>query len=147
MPAETPPVELRRPARVGALVASVLFALVLVNWSWHLQPFRYTSDFYDVQAAREIHCEPEAMDAEDPLFILYTSGSTGKPKGVLHTTGGYLVYVALTHEAVFDLREDDVFFCAADLSSLESASPATYSMTMKISPCVVTTSSVGTTFG
>jgi acetyl-CoA synthetase len=59
-------------------------------------------------------CVPEVMDAEDPLFILYTSGSTGKPKGVLHTSGGYLVYAALTHELVFDLREDDVYWCTAD---------------------------------
>ena len=59
-------------------------------------------------------CEPEPMDAEDPLFILYTSGSTGKPKGVLHTTGGYLVYAALTHELIFDLREEDTFWCTAD---------------------------------
>src|SRR5690606_7188436 len=50
-------------------------------------------------------CEPERMNAEDPLFILYTSGSTGKPKGVLHTTGGYLLYAAYTHECVFDLKE------------------------------------------
>ncbi|MBA8887603.1 acetyl-CoA synthetase [Dokdonella fugitiva] len=56
-----------------------------------------------------------AMNAEDPLFILYTSGSTGKPKGVLHTTGGYLVYVSYTHECVFDLREDDVYWCTADV--------------------------------
>jgi acetyl-CoA synthetase len=60
------------------------------------------------------HCEPVVMAAEDPLFILYTSGSTGKPKGVLHTTGGYLVYVALTHELVFDVREEDVYWCTAD---------------------------------
>ena len=60
-------------------------------------------------------CEPERMNAEDPLFILYTSGSTGKPKGVLHTTGGYLAYAAYTHEAVFDLREDDVYWCTADV--------------------------------
>jgi acetyl-CoA synthetase len=59
--------------------------------------------------------EPVAMNAEDPLFILYTSGSTGKPKGVLHTTGGYLVYVSYTHECVFDLREDDVYWCTADV--------------------------------
>ncbi len=57
----------------------------------------------------------EWMDAEDPLYILYTSGSTGKPKGVLHTTGGYLVYAALTHGTVFDLRPDDVYCCAADV--------------------------------
>jgi len=60
-------------------------------------------------------CEPERMNAEDPLFILYTSGSTGKPKGVLHTTGGYLLWASYTHEAVFDLREDDVFWCTADV--------------------------------
>ena len=56
----------------------------------------------------------EQMDAEDPLFILYTSGSTGKPKGVLHTTGGYMVYTSLTHELVFDLREEDTYWCTAD---------------------------------
>ena len=60
-------------------------------------------------------CAPERMNAEDPLFILYTSGSTGKPKGVLHTTGGYLLYAAYTHECVFDLREDDVYWCTADV--------------------------------
>jgi len=60
-------------------------------------------------------CPVEWMHAESPLFTLYTSGSTGKPKGVLHTTGGYLVYAALTHKLVFDLQEDDVFMCAADI--------------------------------
>src|SRR3979409_2120253 len=55
------------------------------------------------------------MAAEVPLFTRYTSGSTGKPKGVLHTTGGYLVYAAMTHKYVFDLHEDDVYFCAADV--------------------------------
>ena len=61
----------------------------------------------------ECPCEP--MNAEDPLFILYTSGSTGKPKGVLHTTGGYLVWVSMTHEYVFDLEEEDVYWCSADV--------------------------------
>ena len=61
------------------------------------------------------HCPPEPMNAEDPLFILYTSGSTGKPKGVLHTTGGYLVWASMTHEYIFDLKEDDVYWCAADV--------------------------------
>jgi acetyl-CoA synthetase len=60
-------------------------------------------------------CEPERMNAEDPLFILYTSGSTGKPKGVLHTSGGYLVFASYTHECVFDLREDDIYWCTADV--------------------------------
>jgi acetyl-CoA synthetase len=60
-------------------------------------------------------CEPEQMDAEDPLFILYTSGSTGKPKGVLHTTAGYLLYVACSHKWIFDLKEEDIFWCTADI--------------------------------
>jgi acetyl-CoA synthetase len=60
-------------------------------------------------------CKPEKMKAEDPLFILYTSGSTGKPKGVLHTTGGYLVYAAMTHEYVFDYQDGDIYWCTADV--------------------------------
>ncbi len=60
-------------------------------------------------------CPPEEMAAEDPLFILYTSGSTGKPKGVVHTTGGYLVYVAMTHQYVFDYHDGDVYWCTADV--------------------------------
>jgi len=60
-------------------------------------------------------CEPERMNAEDPLFILYTSGSTGKPKGVLHTTGGYLLFASFTHECVFDIKDDDVYWCTADV--------------------------------
>ena len=71
--------------------------------------------FHDVVEGQPAQCEPERMNAEDPLFILYTSGSTGKPKGVLHTTGGYLLYAAYTHEAVFDLREDDIYWCTADV--------------------------------
>ncbi|SPQ00256.1 Acetyl-CoA synthetase (AMP-forming) [Candidatus Sulfobium mesophilum] len=61
------------------------------------------------------YCEPEHMDAEDPLFILYTSGSTGKPKGVLHTTGGYLLYTNLTFKWIFDYHEEDIHFCTADI--------------------------------
>ena len=60
-------------------------------------------------------CAPEEMNAEDPLFILYTSGSTGQPKGVVHTTGGYLVYAALTHEVTFDYHDGDVYWCTADV--------------------------------
>ena len=72
--------------------------------------------WYDaVVEGQSDQCEPERMNAEDPLFILYTSGSTGKPKGVLHTTAGYLVWVSYTHEAVFDLREDDIYWCTADV--------------------------------
>ncbi|HEY8194441.1 MAG TPA: acetate--CoA ligase [Hyphomicrobium sp.] len=60
-------------------------------------------------------CPPEEMNAEDPLFILYTSGSTGKPKGVVHTTGGYLLYVAMTHQYVFDYHDNDIYWCTADV--------------------------------
>jgi acetyl-CoA synthetase len=73
---------------------------------------RWWHALMDGQTAEHV---PPAMNAEDPLFILYTSGSTGKPKGVLHTTGGYLVFVSYTHECVFDLREDDVYWCTADV--------------------------------
>ena len=71
---------------------------------------------YAAEAAKvSADCPPEPMNAEDPLFILYTSGSTGKPKGVLHTTGGYLVWAAWTHELVFDYRPGEVFWCTADV--------------------------------
>ena len=74
----------------------------------------------------EATCEAEAMDAEDPLFILYTSGSTGKPKGVVHTTGGYCVYTSLTHELVFDYHEGDVFWCTADVGWITGHSYIVY---------------------
>ena len=63
----------------------------------------------------EDYCEPEVLNAEDPLFILYTSGSTGKPKGVMHTTGGYLVYASMTHEYIFNYKPDDIYWCTADI--------------------------------
>ena len=71
-------------------------------------------------------CEPEIMDAEDPLFILYTSGSTGKPKGVLHTTGGYLVYASYTHKIVFDYHKDDIYWCTADIGWITGHSYIVY---------------------
>ncbi|MFO1146384.1 MAG: acetate--CoA ligase [Rhodospirillales bacterium] len=69
----------------------------------------------ELMANASADCPPEAMNAEDPLFILYTSGSTGKPKGVLHTTGGYLVYAAMTHQYVFDYHDGDIYWCTADI--------------------------------
>jgi acetyl-CoA synthetase len=69
----------------------------------------------DLVAGQSAHHEPVIVPAEHPLYILYTSGSTGKPKGVVHTTGGYLTYVSYTHQVVFDLREDDVYACVADV--------------------------------
>lgn len=74
----------------------------------------------------EIDTTPESMDSEDPLFILYTSGSTGKPKGVLHTTGGYLLHVTATHKYIFDIKEEDVYFCAADVGWITGHSYVVY---------------------
>ncbi|HEX9627306.1 MAG TPA: acetate--CoA ligase [Acidiferrobacterales bacterium] len=71
--------------------------------------------YHEALARADADCPAEEMDAEDPLFILYTSGSTGKPKGVLHTTGGYLLYAAITHKYVFDYHDGDVYWCTADV--------------------------------
>ena len=71
---------------------------------------------YDkLMSSASTKCDPEVMDAEDPLFILYTSGSTGKPKGVMHTTGGYMVYASMTHQYIFDYKPKDVYWCTADI--------------------------------
>ncbi|HET9250207.1 MAG TPA: acetate--CoA ligase, partial [Actinomycetota bacterium] len=70
--------------------------------------------YHDLVADQPTTCEPEEMDAEDLLYLLYTSGTTGKPKGIAHTTGGYLTQVAATHRMIFDIHEDDVYWCAAD---------------------------------
>lgn len=71
--------------------------------------------YHEAMTKAAADCPPEEMDAEDPLFILYTSGSTGKPKGVLHTTGGYLLYSAITHKYVFDYHDGDIYWCTADV--------------------------------
>lgn len=71
--------------------------------------------YHEAAASVSSDCPPEEMNAEDPLFILYTSGSTGKPKGVMHTTGGYMVYVSITHHYVFDYHDGDIYWCTADV--------------------------------
>jgi len=83
--------------------------------------------WYQEEAAKVSgECPVESMDAEDPLFILYTSGSTGKPKGVLHTTGGYLLYAAITHKYVFDYHEGEVYWCTADVGWITGHSYIVY---------------------
>ena len=82
--------------------------------------------WHEEMAKASNDCPPEEMDAEDPLFILYTSGSTGKPKGVLHTTGGYLVYTAYSHELIFDYHEGDIFWCTADIGWITGHSYIVY---------------------
>ena len=83
-------------------------------------------DFYELVKNASPECEPEVMDAEDPLFILYTSGTTGKPKGVLHTTGGYMVQTYYTAKIVFDLHEDDIYWCTADIGWITGHSYIVY---------------------
>ncbi len=71
--------------------------------------------YHDLLEGQPIECPPDEIDAEDPLYLLYTSGTTGKPKGIVHTGGGYLTQVAATHRMIFDIHEDDIYWCAADI--------------------------------
>ncbi|MDC0621614.1 acetate--CoA ligase [Candidatus Pelagibacter sp.] len=81
-----------------------------INWNQERDVW-----YHDLIQDVSKHCEPEEMNAEDPLFILYTSGSTGKPKGVLHTTGGYMVYASMTHQYIFNYKPKDIYWCTADI--------------------------------
>lgn len=98
-------------------IAGIVESVLVVRRTGADVEMKSGRDFYlhDEVKAVPAECPPEPMNAEDPLFILYTSGSTGKPKGVLHTTGGYLVWAAMTHDCVFDLKEEDVYWCTADV--------------------------------
>ncbi|HRC06828.1 MAG TPA: acetate--CoA ligase [Miltoncostaeales bacterium] len=119
--------EARRGGRSVPLKANVDAALkkvpggvsrvIVVSHTGAKVPMKRSRDVWFDEAADSVsaHCPPVEMNAEDPLFILYTSGSTGKPKGVVHTTGGYMVYVAMTHEYVFDYHEGEVYWCTADV--------------------------------
>ncbi len=91
--------------------------VVVVQNTGHHESWKAGQDIWYHEEIKKVSpkCPPEEMDAEDPLFILYTSGSTGKPKGVLHTTGGYLLYTAMTHKYVFDYHEGDIYWCTADV--------------------------------
>ena len=82
--------------------------------------------YHSLMEGQSTDCAAEPMNAEDPLFTLYTSGSTGLPKGVLHTSGGYLVYASMTHELIFDVREDDVYWCTADVGWITGHSYVVY---------------------
>jgi acetyl-CoA synthetase len=91
--------------------------VIVVRHTGATVPMKPGRDIYYDEIAKTVgsNCPCEEMNAEDPLFILYTSGSTGKPKGVLHTTGGYLVYTAMTHQYVFDYHDGDIYWCTADV--------------------------------
>ncbi|MBS0288173.1 MAG: acetate--CoA ligase [Proteobacteria bacterium] len=102
--------------------------VIVIKNTGHSVPMQQQRDvwYHTLVRNQEFNCEPEAMDAEDPLFILYTSGSTGKPKGLVHTTGGYLLYAAITFRYVFDYKEQDIYWCTADIGWITGHSYGVY---------------------
>lgn len=102
--------------------------VIVIQHSGNTVPWNDARDvwYHTAMTEAQIECPIELMDSSDPLFILYTSGSTGKPKGILHATGGYLVYVAMTHHYVFDYHPGDVFWCTADIGWITGHSYAIY---------------------
>ncbi|SMY18220.1 acetate--CoA ligase [Photobacterium aquimaris] len=109
--------------QVTSVEKVVVFQRTGGNVEWHSERDVW---WHQLTAVASNHCAPEPMNAEDPLFILYTSGSTGKPKGVLHTTGGYLVYAAMTFKYVFDYQAGDVYWCTADVGWITGHSYLVY---------------------
>ncbi|MDT4291974.1 acetate--CoA ligase [Methylomonas sp. MO1] len=105
-----------------------LNTVIVIKHTGHDIPWTAGRDicYHEAMQTASTDCEPVMMDAEDPLFILYTSGSTGQPKGVLHTTGGYLLYAAMTHKYVFDYQEGDVYWCTADIGWITGHSYVLY---------------------
>jgi acetyl-CoA synthetase len=93
--------------------------------------------YHELMSKTPAHCPPEAMDAEDVLFILYTSGTTGKPKGIVHTTGGYLTGAATTTKLVFDLKDEDIFWCTADVGWITGHSYLVYGPLANGATCVM----------
>ncbi len=110
-------VPLKANADMAAEKAGGVSAMIVVRHTKGAVPMTPGRDIYYDEAAQSVaaDCPCEEMNAEDPLFILYTSGSTGKPKGVLHTTAGYLVFTAMTHQYVFDYHDGDIYWCTADV--------------------------------
>jgi acetyl-CoA synthetase len=105
-----------------------LTTVIVIKHTGHDIPWTAGRDicYHEAMQTASTDCEPVMMDAEDPLFILYTSGSTGQPKGVLHTTGGYLLYAAMTHKYVFDYQEGDIYWCTADIGWITGHSYVLY---------------------
>ncbi len=120
------------PAKINADKAAVqcpnLQTIIVIKHTGHAIPWSEGRDvcYHSAMQQASADCPPEMMDAEDPLFILYTSGSTGKPKGVLHTSGGYLLYAAMTHKYVFDYHDGDIYWCTADIGWITGHSYVLY---------------------
>tara|TARA_Y100000590_G_scaffold388726_1_gene463293 strand:+ start:1488 stop:3428 length:1941 start_codon:yes stop_codon:yes gene_type:complete len=110
-------IPLKENADKASNKASCLKKMIVVKRTGDKIPWDKTKNFWyhEITKSASDISPPEIMNSEDPLFILYTSGSTGKPKGVLHTTGGYIVYTSFTHEYIFDIKENDTYWCTADV--------------------------------
>jgi len=110
-------VPMKTNADKAAAKSPSIDCIIVVKRTGEAVPMQAGRDhwWHDEMAKAQAKCEPEVMDAEDPLFILYTSGSTGKPKGVLHTTAGYMVFTAFTHKTIFDYHDGDIYWCTADI--------------------------------
>src|SRR5215469_11222154 len=114
----------------GELLAKTIEKVIVLRRAGNEIQFQQGRDlwWHEELAHVDAHCTAEKMDSEAPLFILYTSGSTGKPKGILHTTGGYLLYTKLSSKYVFDLRDEDVFWCTADIGWVTGHSYVVYGL-------------------
>ncbi len=121
-------VPIKTTVDTAALGCSMLEKVIVIQNSGNAVNWVEGRDswYHDLMADASADCPPEPMDAEDPLFILYTSGSTGKPKGVQHSTGGYLLYTAITHKYVFDYHDGDVYWCTADIGWITGHSYVIY---------------------
>lgn len=118
--------QLAKQANIALQDTPSIDNVLLIERNEEDNPLPQALSWQKEKIAVDAHCEPEVMQAEDPLFILYTSGSTGKPKGILHTQAGYLLYVAMTHRYVFDYQEGDVYWCAADVGWITGHSYIVY---------------------